>query len=153
MKFIFLTAVISVLLSSSACKKSKTANCPEPELNCGGISCLVNWDYFDFKLTDKISGADLVFSSNPRYTTSEVKLFADAARTIQITITADVTNKKFQCMTARNEMYLEIKGATVYKLNAGFKAVDCCSDRVKSLQINGTVICDCCPEIVNVPVE
>jgi hypothetical protein len=153
MKYVFLSAIISVLLSSSACKKSRTVNCAEPELNCAGIMCIAHWDYFDFKLTDKVSGQDLVFGSNPRYTESEVKLFYDAARTIQISITTDTENKKIRCMNARSEMYLEIKGTALYKLNAGFKAVDCCSNRVKSLQVNNILVCDCCAEIINVPVN
>ena len=153
MKYIFLSAIISVFLLSPSCKKSKTANCSEPDLDCSSVLCIAHWNYFEFKLTDKKSGTDLVFGSNPRYTTADIKLFLDASRTMPVNINADMTNKKFTCMSARNEMYLEIKGTSVYKLNAGFKAVDCCSDRVKSLQINGTVICDCCPDIVNVPVE
>jgi hypothetical protein len=122
-------------------------------LNCSGIVCIAHWDYFDFKLTDKASGQDLVFGSNPRYTESDIKLFYDAARKIQITITADTENKKFRCMNARSEMYLEIKGTAVYKLNAGFKAVDCCANRVKSLRVNNILVCDCCADIINVPVD
>lgn len=154
MKYVFLTAVISVIiLSSSSCKKPKAVNCPEPELNCSAILCIAHWDYFDFKLTDKVSGEDLVFGSNPRYTVSDVKLFLDATLTMPVGITANMANKKFQCMSARGEMYLEIKGTIVYKLNAGFKALDCCSSIVKSLVVNSILVCDCCSGIINVPVR
>jgi len=154
MKYIFLSAIISVFVLSSSCKKSKTetGSCSEPQLDCSTILCIAHWNNFDFKLSDKASGTDLVFGSNPRYTTSEVKLFANAARTIEIGITADMANKKFQCMTAINEMYLEVKG-TVYNLTATFRKIDCCVSRVKSISIKGTLICDCCPNIVNVPVD
>jgi len=155
MKYIFLTAIISVLLSSSACKKSKTSNCSELDLNCSAVLCpaIADWRNFDFKLIDKVSGKDLVFGSNPRYIPSDIKLFFDAALTSQINITIDMANKKFSCMTAKNEMYLEMKGTAVYKLNAGFKAESCCNARVKSLQVNNIVVCDCCANIINVPVD
>ena len=154
MKYVFLTAIISVFILSSSCKKSKTETgpCSEPKLDCSLILCIAGWNNFDFKLTDKTSGADLVFGSSPRYTTSEIKLFADAARTVEIGITADMANKKFQCMTARNEIYLEVKG-TVYTLNATFRKIDCCVSRVKSISVKGTLVCDCCPDIVNVPMD
>jgi hypothetical protein len=95
----------------------------------------------------------LLFGSNPSYTISDVKLFTDAARMNPINIMADNANKKIQCMSAKDEMYLEIKGATVYKISTEFKGNDCCSNRVKSLKIDNIPVCTCCSDVISVPVK
>ena len=136
-----LVVFCSVLLFSS-CRKAK--NCEEPRLDCQAILCIVYWSYFDFRLIDKVTGEDLVFSTNPRYAGNDIKLFSDAARTVPIQYTMDNSRKIIQVMKANGEMYLEIKGTDVYKLTADFRSIDCCSNTVKDLWLDGQMICSCC---------
>jgi hypothetical protein len=107
----------------------------------------------DFKLVDKTSGEDLVFGVNPRYALSDIKIFYDSGRTIPLNFTADNAAKKFATGFTRPEMYLEIKGTTVYKLAAEFKANDCCSNRVKSLTVDNKPVCTCCGDVIAIPVN
>jgi len=149
MKKVLAAAVI--ILISFACHKSK--NCEGPDLDCSSIRCIAHWYYFDFKLVDKTTGVDIVFGSNPKYTTSDIKLFFDAARTNAIALTADNANKKFSTMTAKSEMYLEIKGTDVYKLTAEFRDNDCCSSSIKVLWQDGAMICSCCNDVIPIGVN
>ncbi len=148
-----LLTILSVLLFSSSCRKSKASQCNEPELDCKGILCFVHINYFEFKLVDKVSGEDLIFNLNPRYTINDINLFADAARTRPISLTADIPNKKIQTISSTTEMYLEIKGATIYKLTGVFKLQNCCTNRIKSLKIDNISVCVCCSDIINIPVN
>ena len=153
MKSYLIALLWTVFLFSASCKKSVKSNCDGPELNCTVIRCVISWSYMDFKLVDKTTGADLIFGANPRYTQADVKIFYDAARTIPLNFTIDNAGKKFSTGFTRNEMYLEIKGTTVYKMNAEFKAVGCCSNRVKSMMINSKSVCTCCGDVIAIPVD
>ncbi len=147
-KFILiLTASVSFL----SCEREK--NCEDPNLDCSNIRCFAFLSHFDFKVVDKTNGNDLVFGSNPRYISGDIKLYADAARTNSIHLTIDNTGKKFMTMFATEEMYLEIKGTDIYKLTAGFREVDCCSNRVKTLRVDGLLACSCCIDAIPVPVN
>lgn len=143
--------VIFSSLFFSSCRKAKT--CEGPNLDCQGIMCIAYWSYFDFRLIDKVSGEDLVFSTNPRYSNNDIKLFRDVARTIPIYYTVDNSKKILQTMSAKEEMYLEIKGTDVYKLTADFKAKDCCSNEVKNLWQDGQMICSCCNAAASLPIK
>lgn len=146
--------VIAVLVSTLlffSCRKAKS--CEEPKLDCSGIRCFVFWSYFDFRLVDKSTGQDLVFGANPRYTINDIKLFGDATRTIPLPLTTDNAKKILLTNTAKEEMYLEIKGTDVYKLTAAFKANDCCSNRVKVLWLEGMMVCSCCTDAISLGVR
>jgi hypothetical protein len=147
---VVIAVFVSTLLFFS-CRKAK--NCEEPKLDCSGIRCFAFWSYFDFRLVDRSTGGDLVFGANPRYTINDIKLFADAARTIPLPLTADNTKKILLTNTAEEEMYLEIKGTDVYKLTAAFKTNDCCSTRVKVLWQDGMMLCSCCTDAISLPVQ
>ena len=149
MRVVFV-AIFSTLLFS-ACKKTK--NCEGPDLDCSAIQCIVYWSYFDFRLIDKVTGEDLVFSVNPRYSNNDIKLFADAARSVPIQYTIDNSRKILQTMNAKEEMYLEIKGTDVYKLTADFKVIDCCSNTVKDLWLDGQMICSCCTGAISLTIQ
>ena len=143
-------AMFSILLFST-CRKTKT--CEGPDLDCQGIQCIVFWSYFDFRLIDKVSGEDLVFSTNPRYSGNDIKLFADAARTIPLQYTVDNSRKILQTMNAKAEMYLEIKGTDVYKLTADFKQKECCSNEVKNVWLDGQMVCSCCTAAASLSIK
>ena len=149
MKIIYV--LLAFFLFSFSCER--TESCEDPKLDCANIRCFAFWSYFEFRIVDKSTGADLVFGNNSRYNSKEVKLFSDAARTIPVSLNIDETNKIFKAMTAREEMYLEIKGTNVYKLTAEFKPNDCCSNRVKGLRMDGEMICSCCTNAIPIPVN
>ena len=149
--------VIAILLAISvffaSCKKSSKANCDGPDLNCTGVNCIMFWSHMDFKLVDKTTGEDLLFSTSPRYTFSDIKIFSDPARTYALFLTEDNAAKKIRLGTATAEMYLVIKGTTVYKLTVEFKVEDCCTNRAKSVWIDGKEVCVCCSDVIAIPVN
>lgn len=134
-----------------SCRKSKT--CEEPKPDCSTIHCIAHFDYFEFRLLDKETGEDLVFSSNPRYITSEIKLFADPGKTMPLSLTADSDRKTFKTGQARENMWLELEGSQVFKLTVSFMINDCCSNRVKSITIDGKTVCSCCDQIIPIKVQ
>jgi hypothetical protein len=139
-----LVALIIVL----GCKKTKNSNCDDRDLMCGDINCLVMNYTFDFRIIDKASGADLVFGSNPRYTAADIKLYQDAAATIPINLVVDQSRSLFHTMAGRNTMYLRIGRGIVLKLDADYKAVACCENRVKNLKVQGQDVCTCCADVI-----
>lgn len=147
---IILVLLIFCLLSLS-CHKSQ--NCEEPNMDCSTVRCFALIINFDFRLVDKNTGTDLVFGTNPRYTIHDIRLFSDAALSATIPLTVDSTKKIFQTSFASSEMWLEINGANVYKLNADFITVTCCSQKVKNLSLDGRMICTCCSDAIDVPVQ
>ena len=151
MRTFFLVLILSGL--SLSCKKTKSSACPEPVLNCAGVNCILYNYYFDFRLIDKTTGADLVFGSNPRYSTGDIVLYQDMAQTTPIILIADNSQRLFRTNFAKEEMYLVVAGATTYKITVEFKAVDCCSSRVKNLSIDNQSLCTCCPDGIGVPVN
>ena len=150
MKTVVLLLVLSFL--SFSCEKTASTGCPEPQLDCSNVRCLVYNYFFDFRVVDEVTGADLVFGANPPYSTGDIRLFRDAAQTIPITLTADMTAGLFRTSFAEEEMYLVIDGRGVYKINADFRRLDCCTFRLKDLQVNGQEICTCCADAVEIPV-
>ncbi|HMU45441.1 MAG TPA: hypothetical protein PKC72_03685 [Chitinophagaceae bacterium] len=150
MKKLFYLLVISFLVNS--CDKKTPSNCPEPELDCTTVRCLIYNYNFDFRIVDKNTGADLVFGTSPRYTESDVALFLDAAQTIPVSLTSDAGQKIFSTSQANEVMYLVIAGTTSYKITVDFKKVNCCLSRVKNLSVNGKTVCTCCADAIEVPV-
>ena len=149
MRSVFLFLFIPFLFFS--CKKAKP--CEDSKMDCSAIRCFAFLSHFEFRLVDKANGNDLVFGSNPRYLTNDVKLYYDAARTFPNQITIDVAGKKFMTMFSKEVMYLEIKGVDVYKLTADFRGIDCCSNRVKTLWIDGLMTCSCCTDVASLAVK
>jgi hypothetical protein len=151
MRFVFILLVFTAITLS--CKKTKRNNCEGPELNCSAMLCIAHWDNFHFKLVDKITGNDLVFGANPRYTSADIKIFFDAARIYPMNLFTDNAKKEFLAMTAKQEMYLVIKGTDVYKLTAEFRGESCCSSIVKNLWLDGQLVCTCCSDVIQLAVN
>jgi hypothetical protein len=142
-------AFVSLVFS---CKKSKS-QCDEPDLDCSLIRCIAHWDNFDFRLIDKTTGADLVFGTNPKYTANDIKLYFDVRRTIPIQFQLDNNSKTIKVMTAKQEMYLEIKSTDVYNLTTEFRVETCCSSRVKTLWQDGQMVCSCCSDAISLSIR
>lgn len=150
MRFVIVAVLI---ISFFSCNKTKSENCDGPELDCSAIRCLLHAFNFDFRLTDKSTGADLVFGTNPRYTDADIRLYADVARSVTIPLIFDNTKKLIQSTFSKEEMYLVIKNTDVYKLTAEFRAETCCSSRVKTLAVDGQSICTCCSDVISFSVN
>lgn len=151
MKKLSLILLLSILFLG--CKKESATSCPDAELNCAGVSCLLNYYYFDFRVIDKQSSKDLVFGANPRYTTADIQLFADPAKTVSISITVDNVQKLFKVAEAKPEMYLVVAGSTTYKLSSDFRKIDCCSYQVKNLKMDNKSVCVCCSDAIELKVD
>ena len=146
---LILLAFVSLTFS---CKKSKS-QCDGPDLDCSSIRCIAHWDNFTFRLIDKTTGADLVFGANPKYTANDIKLYADVGRTFPIQFQLDNNTRTILVMSARQEMYLEIKGTDVYKLVVEFRTETCCSSRVKTLWQDGQMVCSCCSDTILLSIQ
>ncbi len=133
-----------------SCQKSASDPCEGPDPDCSGVRCLAHFDYFEFRLLDKLTGEDLVYSANPKFSVDDIKLFADAAKSTLLTLTADAEKKSFSTGDARSGMYLEIGGTDVYNLTASFMVNDCCSNRVKALSIDNEPVCTCCAPVISI---
>ena len=144
-------SAIFIVLIFSCNKQSK--NCEEPNLDCSSIRCIAHWYHFSFRLLDKATGADLVFGANPRYTAADIKLYYDVGRINPIGLQVDYSTKTISTMTAKDEMYLEIKGIDVYKLTAEFISKDCCNSRVRTLWQDGQMVCSCCQEAITLSIR
>ena len=142
---LILLAFVSLVFS---CKKSRN-QCVEPDLDCSSIRCIAHWDNFTFRLMDKTTGTDLVFGVNPKYTANDIRLYYDVGRTVPIQFQLDNNNKTILVKTAKQEMYLEIKGTDVYKLTTEFRTETCCSNTVKTLWQDGLMVCSCCPDTIS----
>jgi len=146
---LILLAFVSLVYS---CNKSRN-QCVEADLDCSTIRCIAQWDNFDFRLIEKATGTDLVFGANPKYTANDIKLYFDVGRTIPIQYQLDNNSKTIKVMTAKHEMYLEIKGTDVYKLTTEFRAETCCSSRVKTLWQDGQMVCSCCSDAISLSIR
>jgi hypothetical protein len=148
------TIILALLIISFfSCSKSDSKNCDGPELDCSSVRCLMHGFNFDFRLTEKSTGTDLVFGSTPRYTINDIELYADLFRTTPLPLTFDHSNKIIQTVMAKDEMYLVIKNTDVYKLTAEFRTETCCASRVKSLSVNGQLVCSCCTDAISFSVN
>jgi hypothetical protein len=149
MKKFFILLFIPVMIIS--CKKARNNKCDPPELNCADIMCITHNYTFGFRIVDKETGADLVFGSNPRYTTSDIKLYSDASATIPIPLFVDSPNKAIRTSFARPKMYMTLGAGSPIMLDAEFAAVACCASRVQSLKVAGQSICTCCSDVILIP--
>ena len=146
---LILLAFVSLVFS---CNKSRN-QCVEADLDCSTIRCIAHWDNFTFRLMDKTTGTDLVFGANPKYTANDIKLYSDVGRAFSIHFDLDYNSRTILVMSARQEMYLEIKGADIYKLTAQFREESCCNSRVRTLWRDGQMICSCCPDAISLSVR
>ena len=146
---LILLAFVSLVFS---CNKSRN-QCVGADLDCSTIRCIAYWEYFTFRLIDKTTGADLVFGANPTYTANDIKLYPDVGRTYSIHFDLDNNKKSILVMSARQEMYLEIKGTDIYKLTVEFREESCCSSRVRTLWQDGQMVCSCCPDVISLSIR
>lgn len=153
MKLSLFALVLATLTFSCGKDSNDSAQCAERELECGDVRCIVINNYLDFRLVDNTSGADLLFGESPRYSISDVALYADAARTQPIALTSDPSAKLLKTAFAQGEMTLVIGGTASYKITADFKKLECCSNRVKNLSVDGRSVCVCCSDAVAIPVN
>jgi hypothetical protein len=147
------TSLILVFFFALGISCKRSGNCDELHLDCSSRECVAYWEYFRFRLIDKTTGADLVFGANPTYTANDIKLYSDVGRTFSIHFDLDNNKKTILVMSARQEMYLEIKGTDIYKLTAEFREESCCSSRVRTLWQDGQMVCSCCPDVISLLIK
>ncbi len=149
-KRFFLVVIIAGVLFSS-CKK-KINSCGELTTNCSDIQCLLFNSVFVFRITDKLTGEELLFGPTARYSITDIKLYTNSTQTFVVPLAIDSTNKKLICNVASEQMYLWVKNK-MYTLQASYKSNGCCSRTVKDLSIDNKELCVCCNDVINLPVE
>jgi hypothetical protein len=71
-----LLIILAILLLFVSCKKKteSTYVCKE-DLICPAVVCVAYWSDLRFAVTDKATGRDLLFGTNPTITAADVKLY------------------------------------------------------------------------------
>jgi hypothetical protein len=140
-KFFLLSAVIALLMGS--CKKNKIVsnNC-NPAIACPDMMCLFFSRSFKFTVTDKTTGSDLIFGSNPVLAPADIKLFIRSnASYTPVIFLADSTQRSLNTVFARDTMELQIKNDPLKRIIVKtFCAKDCCGVIATEIEYDGSLL-------------
>jgi hypothetical protein len=125
-----LLIVIAVLSLFISCKKGNDNSyiCKEPQV-CAAVVCVAYWSYLNFTITDKATGKDLLFGSNPKLTAADIKLYMKQnSPYTEVTVFVDSGKKRLFTLRAADTMALQIKNEPLqYLLVKNFCGDECCS--------------------------
>ena len=138
--------IFSVIVLFVSCKK-KTENryvCKEG-LICPAIVCAVFVSKLHFTVTDKTSGIDLVFGTNPTLKAADIKLFVKQnSPYTEVPVLIDDAKKHLYTLFAADTMALQIKNEPMhFLLIKKYCAEACCqSTAVEVVQEGKLVVAD-----------
>jgi glutaredoxin len=125
-----LLIVIAVLSLFISCKKGNDNSyiCKEPQV-CAAVVCVAYWSYLNFTITDKATGKDLLFGSNPKLTAADIKLYMKQnSPYTEVPVLVDNDKKRLFTLRAADTMALQIKNEPLqYLLVKNFCGDECCS--------------------------
>lgn len=125
-----LLIILAILLLFVSCKKKteSTYVCKE-DLICPAVVCVAYWSDLRFAVTDKATGRDLVFGTNPTITAADVKLFIKQnSPYTEVPVLIDSVKKQLYTMRAADTMALKIKNEPMqYLLVKKFCSDQCCA--------------------------
>jgi hypothetical protein len=120
-------AALSLFIS---CKKENENRyvCKEPQV-CAAVVCVAYWSYLNFSITDKATGKDLLFGSNPTLTAADIKLYTKQnSPYTEVPVFIDNDKKRLFTLRATDTMALQIKNEPLqYLLVKKFCADECCA--------------------------
>ena len=129
MKHPFLIILASVSLFVSCKKKSEQGYQCKTDLICPAVVCVAYWSNLHFTITDKATGRDLLFGSNPTLTAADIKLYRKQnSPYTEVPVLVDNNKKRLFTLQAGDTMALQIKNeALQYLLVKKFCADECCA--------------------------
>lgn len=141
-----LLIILAILLLFVSCKKKteRTYVCKE-DLICPAVVCVAYWSNLRFAVTDKVTGRDLVFGTNPTLTAADVKLFIKQnSPYTEVPVLIDSVKKQLYTMRAADTMALKIKNEPMqYLLVKKFCSDQCCArTAVEVVQEGNMLIAD-----------
>ncbi len=141
-----LLIILAILLLVVSCKKKteRTYVCKE-DLICPAVVCVAYWSNLRFAVTDKATGRDLVFGTNPTLTAADVKLFIKQnSPYTEVPVLIDSVKKQLYTMRAADTMALKIKNEPMqYLLVKKFCSDQCCArTAVEVVQEGNLLIAD-----------
>ena len=142
MKHSLLIAIAALSLFIS-CKKGNENKyvCKRPEV-CPDIVCVAFWSYLHFSITDKATGKDLLFSSNPSLTAADIKLYTKQnSPYTEVPVFVDNDKKRLFTLRAADTMALQIKNEPLqYLLVKTFCGDECCARTVVEIVQEGKLL-------------
>ncbi len=141
-----LLIILTTLLLFVSCKKKteRTYVCKE-DLICPAVVCVAYWSNLRFAVTDKATGRDLIFGTNPTLTAADVKLFIKQnSPYTEVPVLIDSVKKQLYTMRAADTMALKIKNEPMqYLLVKKFCSDQCCArTAVEVVQEGNLLIAD-----------
>ncbi len=141
-----LLIILAILLLFVSCKKKteRTYVCKD-DLICPAVVCVAYWSNLRFAVTDKATGRDLVFGTNPMLTAADVKLFIKQnSPYTEVPVLIDSVKKQLYTMRAADTMALKIKNEPMqYLLVKKFCSDQCCArTAVEVVQEGNLLIAD-----------
>lgn len=145
MKQTLLIIVTTLLLFVSCNKKTERTYVCKEDLICPAVVCVAYWSNLRFAVTDKATGRDLVFGTNPTLTAADIKLFIKQnSPYTEVPVLIDSVKKQLYTMRAADTMALKIKNEPMqYLLVKKFCSDQCCArTAVEVVQEGNLLIAD-----------
>ncbi|MEJ8841816.1 hypothetical protein WG954_05425 [Lacibacter sp. H375] len=142
MKHPFLIILASLSLFVSCKKKSEQGYQCKADLVCPAVVCIAYWSNLHFTITDKATGRDLLFGSNPSLTVADIKLYKKQnSPYTQVSVHLDNIQKRLFTMQAADTMALQIKDEPLqYLLVKKFCADECCARNAVEIVQEGKLL-------------
>jgi hypothetical protein len=145
MKHPFLIILASLSLMVSCKKKSEQGYQCKTDLVCPAVVCIAYWSNLHFTITDKATGRDLLFGSNPSLTAADIKLYKKQnSPYTEVPVFVDNDKKRLYTTHASDTMALQIRNEPLqYLLVKKFCADQCCArNAVEVVQEGRLLIAD-----------
>jgi hypothetical protein len=142
MKHLFLIILASLSLFVSCKKKSEQGYQCKTDLICPAVVCVAYWSNLHFTITDKATGRDLLFGSNPTLTAADIKLYRKQNSIYtEVPVLVDNNKKRLFTLQASDTMALQIKNeALQYLLVKKFCADECCARNAVEVKHEGKLL-------------
>ena len=142
MKHTLLVITTILSLSVSCKKKAETGYQCKTDLVCPAVVCVAYWSYLNFTITDKETGKDLVFGSNPSLNASDIKLFIKSnSPYTEVPVVLDNNKKRLFTLQAADTMAIQIKNEPLkYLLVKKFCGYECCARTAVEVVQEGKLI-------------
>lgn len=128
MKHLLIIGSLACFFVSCKKKVEQGYQC-KTDLICPAVVCVAYWSNLHFTITDRATGRDLVFGSNPSLTAADIKLYKKQnSPYTEVPVIFDNDKKRLYTTHAADTMALQIKNEPLqYLLVKKFCADQCCA--------------------------
>lgn len=137
-----LIILASLSLFVSCKKKSEQGYQCKTDLICPAVVCVAYWSNLHFTITDKATGRDLLFGSNPTLTAADIKLYRKQnSPYTEVPVLVDNDKKRLFTLQASDTMALQIKNESLqFLVVKKFCADECCARNVVEIVQEGKLL-------------